>query len=59
MVTATVSRRFIDDGVKEPGDKIEVSETRFAELVRMNLVVDPSKVESADPADEAGKKGKK
>jgi hypothetical protein len=59
MVTATVSRKFIDDGVHEPGSKIEVSEARFEELKRMNLVVDPANPEVSEPVDDAGKKGKK
>jgi hypothetical protein len=59
VITATVSRRFIDGGVNERGDTIEVSEARFAELVRMNLVVNPVTVETSEPADDAGKKGKK
>jgi len=66
MVTATVARKYIDDGVHEPGDTVEVTEARLAELIRMNLVIDPTKPvgpvkhieESVDPAD-AAKKGKK
>jgi hypothetical protein len=65
MATAIVARKFIDNGVHEPGSKIEVTEARLAELVRMGLVVDPSKpaedteAESTDPATDAAKKGKK
>jgi len=61
MVTATVSRRFIDDGVHEPGSTVEVTESRLKELVRMGLVVDPEKTaeETTDPATDAAKKGKK
>lgn len=59
MVTATVSRRFIDDGIHEPGSTIEVTEARFKELLRMNLVVNPAEAETAEPAEDAGKKGKK
>lgn len=59
MATATVARRFIDDGVHEPGSKIEVTETRLAELVRMGLVVDPSKPTESPEAESSDKKGKK
>jgi hypothetical protein len=63
MATATVARKFIDNGVHEPGSKIEVTETRFAELIRMGLVVNPAnpepEAESSDPATDAAKKGKK
>jgi len=65
MATATVARKFIDNGIHEPGSKIEVTEARLAELVRMGLVEDPAKpaeepeAESSDPATDAAKKGKK
>jgi hypothetical protein len=65
MATAIVARKFIDDGVHEPGSKISVSDARLAELVRMGLVVDPAKpaeepeADSSDPATDAAKKGKK
>jgi hypothetical protein len=61
MATATVKRRFIDDGIHEPGSTVEVTESRLAELVRMGLVVDPASPaeESSDPASDAAKKGKK
>jgi len=57
MVTATVSRKFIDDGVHEPGDKIDVSEVRYAELCRMSLVVKPDD-QTSEPAIKSAQKGK-
>ena len=64
MATAIVARKFIDNGVHEPGSKIKVTETRLAELVRMGLVEYPAKpteepeADSSDPATDAAKKGK-
>ncbi len=56
MATATVVRKFIDDGVHEPGSKIEVTEARLAELVRMGLVEPPAESPEAESSDKKGKK---
>lgn len=57
MPKATVARKYIDNGLHEPGTVVEVSERRLAELIRMGLVFDPAS--DPDPATDAEKKGKK
>lgn len=59
MATAIVARKFIDNGLHEPGSKIEVTDARLAELVRMGLVEDPAKPAESPEAESSDKKGKK